>query len=135
MSVVGFDCGDEFNVADWVLILAMEPSEEVAAVGDLPLVVEIVEDGANQADDTASLGIMPTTRARRLISRLLRSTGVKAGTSALAASIGGLILGSDSELGPRADRSCFKVRKNPHQNTSSSELPTSRPRISCHRRR
>lgn len=28
----------------------------VAAVGDSPLVVEIVEDGANEADDTASLG-------------------------------------------------------------------------------
>jgi len=27
-SVVGFDCGDEFNISRTGLILAMEPSEE-----------------------------------------------------------------------------------------------------------
>lgn len=68
MSVVGFDCGDELNISRGGFDLGHGAFGEVAAVVDLPLVVEIVEDGANQAGDTAALGRMPTARARRLLS-------------------------------------------------------------------
>ena len=46
------------------------------AVLELPLVVLLHEDGADQADDRASLGKMPTTSARRLTSLLSRSSGL-----------------------------------------------------------
>ena len=46
------------------------------AVLELPLVVLLEQHGADQADDRASLGKMPTTSARRLTSLFRRSSGL-----------------------------------------------------------
>ena len=55
MSVAIFDCGDQSSIADRV-DLGHGAFGEVAAVGDLPLVVEVVEDGADEADDAGLVG-------------------------------------------------------------------------------
>ena len=82
---------------------------EVAAFAGLPLVVHVGEHAPTRRMTAASLGKIPTTRERRLISLLTRSSGlvdqilrqcargkpVNARTSALASSISGPILGND----------------------------------------
>ena len=50
MSVAGFDCGDGFSIAGWV-DLGHGGLGEVAAVGDLPFVVDVGQDRADEADD------------------------------------------------------------------------------------
>jgi hypothetical protein len=50
MSVAGFDCGDESSIAARV-DLGHGSFGEVAAVGDLPLVVEVVQHRSDEADD------------------------------------------------------------------------------------
>lgn len=55
MSVAGFDCGDGFSIAVGVEF-GHGAFGEVAAVADLPFVVEVVEDGADEADDAGLVG-------------------------------------------------------------------------------
>jgi len=50
MSVAGFDCGDGSSIAGWV-DLGHGGLGEVAAVGDLPFVVDVSQDRADEADD------------------------------------------------------------------------------------
>src|SRR5215211_6374847 len=50
MSVAGFDCGDGSSIAGWV-DLGHGGFGEVAAVGDLPFVVDVGQDRADEADD------------------------------------------------------------------------------------
>lgn len=69
MSVAGSDCGDGTSIAGGVE-LGHRALGEIAAVGDLPFVVGVVQHRTDERITDASLGKMPTTRARRLISRL-----------------------------------------------------------------
>src|SRR6478735_6699394 len=55
MSVDGFDSGDLSSTAGWVE-LGHGAFGEVAAVGELPFVAEVVEDGADEADDAGLVG-------------------------------------------------------------------------------
>ena len=55
MSVAGSDCGDSTSIAGRVE-LGHRALGEVAAVGDLPFVVGIVQHGANKADDGGLVG-------------------------------------------------------------------------------
>ena len=48
---------------------------EVAALRDLPFVVGLEHDGGDESETAASLGKIPTTLVRRLISPLSRSSG------------------------------------------------------------
>ena len=50
-------------------------SSEVAPLGDRPFVVELNDHRGDERDTAASLGEMPTTLVRRLISPLSRSSG------------------------------------------------------------
>jgi hypothetical protein len=64
MSVAGFDGGDSTVIAGRVE-LGHGGLGEVAAVGDLPFVVEIVQDGADEADH-AGLESMEATYTARM---------------------------------------------------------------------
>ena len=55
MSVAGSDCGDGSSIAGRVE-LGHRALGEVAAVGDLPFVVGVVEDGTDEADDGGLVG-------------------------------------------------------------------------------
>jgi hypothetical protein len=63
MSVAGCDCGDSSNITVGVE-LGHGGFGEVAAVGDLPFVVDVRQHGADEADDGGLVGEDPTTRAR-----------------------------------------------------------------------
>ena len=106
MSVAGFDCGDGSSIAGWV-DLGHGGLGEVAAVGDLPFVVDVGQDRADEADDGGFVREDADDAGSRLISLLTRSKGlvdqifaqcgrgkaVNASTSAFASSISGPILG------------------------------------------
>ena len=55
MSFAGFDRGDGSSIADGVE-LGHGTFGEVAAVGHLPFMMEVVEDRADEADDAGLVG-------------------------------------------------------------------------------
>src|SRR5829696_6877674 len=75
VSVAGSDCGDGSSITAGVE-LGHGGFGEVAAVGDLPFVVHVGQHSADEGMTAGSLGKIPTTRARRLISLFTRSRGL-----------------------------------------------------------
>ena len=55
MSVAGSDCGDDSSIAGRVE-LGHRALGQVAAVGDLPFVVGVVQHGADEPDDGGLVG-------------------------------------------------------------------------------